>query len=465
MSSACKIAYETTIVNCNLKFLLSAQGKCCRILGKILRKKDRLCEQIRINSELPGSSCAALLLSRIGGGSGANGVVISEILASNSAYPDHTGEYRDFVELFNSGSREADLSGFGLTDSGSVKYRFPADTVLGAGDYLVVWCDSTGSEKAGIAPFSISRDGGETVALLSERGRVVDSVETVPVQRNQSMIPDGNGGWALSDTPTPGYPNTAEGYAAYLASRSAVNWTLQISEFMSSNTLYPAPDGQRYDWIELYNDGGEAVDLGGWSLSDTPDEPKHYFASGEVVPAGGYYVLWCGAGGAGFSLNHEGGETLCLLSPEGELADRIETPALEKNTAFARVSGGWEATAQATPGFANNEEGFEAYLGAMGWADCQVILSEAMAENRGCILDDFGACRCTWAAAGSATTRRTRSSGSSPPARRWRRGRICSSGATSGIPRKTAFITRISPSPATERPSRSPPRWVLRSVR
>ena len=334
---------------------------------------------------------AALLLSRLGSSGAVGNVMISEILASNSAYPDQTGQYRDFVELYNDSSRSIDLSGCGLTDSSSVKYRFPSETTLGPGEYFLIWCDSAGSEKAGIAPFSISRDGGETVALLSSRGHVIDSAEVLPCRRNQSMISDGNGGWTLSDTPTPGYPNTEEGYAAYLASRSAEEWTLHISEFMSSNSLYPAPDGQYYDWIELRNSGSEAVDLGGWSLSDSPDEPKHVFASGETVPAGGYYVVWCGGGGAGFSLSHDGGETLCLLSPDGELADRIDTPAMEKDTSYALISGIWEPTAPATPGFENSENGFEAYLETMGWGDCPVILSEAMAENRGCILDSSGA--------------------------------------------------------------------------
>ena len=135
----------------------------------------------------------AIVLGLLGGSGGTLDVRINELLSSNSAFPDPAGQFRDFVELVNTGSGPADLGGCGLTDGGSVKYRFPAGTVLGPGEYLVVWCDSA-AEDAEAAPFSISKDGGETVALLSARGHVLDSVETIPAARNCSMVPEGRAG-------------------------------------------------------------------------------------------------------------------------------------------------------------------------------------------------------------------------------------------------------------------------------
>ena len=97
-------------------------------------------------------------------------VTISEVLSSNSVCPDPSGEYRDFVELFNGSDTEVDLSGWGLSDDVRVvKYRFPEGTVLPAGAYLVVWCDSTAPADAGLAPFSLAREGGETLTLSGGR--------------------------------------------------------------------------------------------------------------------------------------------------------------------------------------------------------------------------------------------------------------------------------------------------------
>ena len=46
-----------------------------------------------------------------------------------------------------------------------------------------------------------------------------------------------------------------------------------ITEFMASNTRTLADENGDYsDWIELYNAGTNAVNLGGWYLTDTPSD-------------------------------------------------------------------------------------------------------------------------------------------------------------------------------------------------
>ena len=334
----------------------------------------------------------AAVLSRGTASAGGNTVRISEVLASNSAYPAPDGSYPDFIELFNAGRAEVDLSGCGLTDNGRlVKYVFPEGTVLPAGGYLVVWCDSASTNES-YAAFSIAKDGGETLALLNRHGVAIDSAETVPAVRNQSMVRDGDG-FVLSDCATPGFENSERGYAAYLASRDDAAEPVHLSEFMSSNSLYPTPDGLFSDWIELFNGGSADVDLCGYSLSDTEEEPKFTFAEHTVLPAGDYLLLLCGDGGLGFSLASAGGEVLCFLSPEGKVIDRVETPALEKDTSYAWIDGAWTLSAPATPGFENSEAGYAQYLSSLGLDECTVVFTEVMAENRSCITDaegDFG---------------------------------------------------------------------------
>ena len=119
----------------------------------------------------------AFLSRRAAAGSGLR---ISEVLASNSVCPAPDGSFPDFIELYNGGGGEADLSGCGLTDSSRVvKYVFPEGTVLPAGGYLVVWCDAHADAESGFAAFSVSRDGGETLSLRSRRGAAIDSAVTV----------------------------------------------------------------------------------------------------------------------------------------------------------------------------------------------------------------------------------------------------------------------------------------------
>ncbi|MDB6151854.1 MAG: hypothetical protein JWL90_307, partial [Chthoniobacteraceae bacterium] len=70
-------------------------------------------------------------------------VVINEICADNHSIVSNGGSYPDYVELFNSGSTDVDLSGFGLTDDPLLpgKFIFPNGTTLAVGAYMLVWCD------------------------------------------------------------------------------------------------------------------------------------------------------------------------------------------------------------------------------------------------------------------------------------------------------------------------------------
>ncbi len=211
-------------------------------------------------------------------------VYISEVLASNSAYPDYNGNCHDYVELHNSADGAVDISGFHLTDDDkNVKYTFPEGSYLQADEYLVVWCETDGKDTAN---FSISKSGGETIYLMNRKNVIVDSVVTIPTKKNFPMVQDSGSVWTLSSYATPGFPNTQEGYDAYLASRVASGFPVVISEILSSNESYPSPDGNPYDFIELYNPTKNDVDLSGCRISDDPENMKDAIPGGTVMAPG-----------------------------------------------------------------------------------------------------------------------------------------------------------------------------------
>lgn len=72
-------------------------------------------------------------------------VVINEVQSSNSStFRDENGEYPDWVELYNDGQEEVDLSGWGLSDKATkpFKWTFPEGTAIEGGGYLCVFADS-----------------------------------------------------------------------------------------------------------------------------------------------------------------------------------------------------------------------------------------------------------------------------------------------------------------------------------
>lgn len=110
-------------------------------------------------------------------------VVISEVMATNATtIADPQGHYDDWIELRNTGSEPADLSGAYLTDNPTVprKWTFPQGTVIAPGGYLLVWADEDGKDSPGLhASFKLSKKG-ETLLLLDadeRQNRVLDSLE------------------------------------------------------------------------------------------------------------------------------------------------------------------------------------------------------------------------------------------------------------------------------------------------
>ena len=72
-------------------------------------------------------------------------LVINELVASNSLLVDDPDfeQSSDVVELHNAGAAALDLSGWHLTDNfnDTTKWTFPDGVTIGAGDFLLVWCD------------------------------------------------------------------------------------------------------------------------------------------------------------------------------------------------------------------------------------------------------------------------------------------------------------------------------------
>jgi hypothetical protein len=75
----------------------------------------------------------------------------------------------------------------------------------------------------------------------------------------------------------------------------ACSQEIVINEFLASNrSAVSDPDFGAYpDWIELYNTGNQAVDLGGWFLTDNlQDTIKWVFPPGIILEPGAFLVIW-----------------------------------------------------------------------------------------------------------------------------------------------------------------------------
>ena len=133
---------------------------------------------------------------------------------------------------------------------------------------------------------------------------------------------------------------------------------LIVNELMAANVGEVLSPAINFDsWIELYNPGDEAVNLGGMYLSDDASNLKRWQMPRDIgsIPAKGYFVVWLGSNDiketqANFKLDCDGG-TIYLSNAQGQLVTSQEYPEAISHTAWARTSDGgdtWGWTANAT---------------------------------------------------------------------------------------------------------------------
>lgn len=293
-------------------------------------------------------------------------VVISEIMTSNKrAVTDETGSRPDWVELYNKGKTDADLSGWMLADSLSAgkAFVFPEGTVLPAGACAVIYCARYYDAQPGgpyHAPFRLSAQG-DALLLYDANGSVMESVNIPALGADQVYArANSTGAFAVSSDCTPGMPNTPENIASrknLAAAGPMANPPAVISELMADNrkTLTDA-SGNAPDWIEIQNVSNGELNLVGWALSDDPEDPGKFrfpqriLNPGEVllVYASGQSVGAAGELHAPFRLNAEG-ETVTLYAPDGQIADRVSFELLKPDQALTRTGNG-TANEPATPG-------------------------------------------------------------------------------------------------------------------
>lgn len=78
-----------------------------------------------------------------------------------------------------------------------------------------------------------------------------------------------------------------------LGLRMSAEATVRINEFMSSNGASIADeDGDREDWIELFNYGTEPVNMAGWGLTDDREDPFQWVFPDALIKPGQFLLVY-----------------------------------------------------------------------------------------------------------------------------------------------------------------------------
>lgn len=242
-------------------------------------------------------------------------LVISEIVASNVAGAlDEMGEHEDWVEIHNPGASAVDLGGMYLTDDfgTSDKWEIPAGQTIAAGGWIVFWADEQVAQGPLHAAIKLSASG-EEVAICTARdlGNVrIHGFKFGPVAADVAVgyKPDFSGGNPAGLSAQPEYLATPTPAASN--NSSALYSAVCINEFHTTSL-----GGGVDDWVELYNRGATAVDLGGFYLSDNrTSNLKYQIPAGTILGAGQHYSVDEVTLGFGFS---SAGEVVVLTAADG----------------------------------------------------------------------------------------------------------------------------------------------------
>lgn len=242
----------------------------------------------------------------------------------------------EWVELYNAGDGEADLTGWILEwyksdpENPSGDIVLPVGTVLPAGEFLVIGGEDCAPSPDVIADLDLGNGSdGDGIHLrdAEEPPALEDALVYCPP--NEDEIPDDSGGPAESLAPEPEHGDSLarcdpdgddalhDGHDTDLSGDDFVLCLLEGGTPGETNAdCCPAPceladdvvivinealvnpDGSDADreWVELYNAGPGPVDLSGWTLEwykSVPDSPS---GSAEIPPdtvvdAGDFLVL------------------------------------------------------------------------------------------------------------------------------------------------------------------------------
>lgn len=219
-------------------------------------------------------------------------VRISEMMYKNHAtLQDADGEFSDWFELENTTSRVVRLKGWSVSD-GKTVWDFPADATIPRGGVRVVFASRKDTTVSGELHTSFAIGEGETLYLIAPGGTIADRAACDPELPADHVLRRENGGeltesvWA-----TPGYPNTAAGYAAFCESRKTES-PLVIYEAAVYNDTF-ALKGEYYDWVEIKNVSKESVKLSDYCLSDDRRELEKWSLPNRTLAKGQSILIYC----------------------------------------------------------------------------------------------------------------------------------------------------------------------------
>ena len=318
-------------------------------------------------------------------------VIITEFLPN----PEGSDGKNEFIEIYNESEEEVNLQGWSLKDKlgKAIKFIVSGRIVIKPKEYKVFYSDETGI---------FLNNSGDGIVLRDNKDNLIDETAiSDSALEGLSYSLDGRDGWQWS-SPTPGEENVIgllyardehardeKGEITNVKREGANRRDLLNNKTLNSpvnknsiseeenirsggmrkesydfsdsvliTEVYPNPKGRdnrdgNYEWIELYNDSRNDVNLKGWKIDDVLGKGSSSYVIKEdlIISSGGYTVL--NSKYTKLILNNAGDE-VNVLWPDDTVVDRLEyTNSLEGWSYNLSNKGNWVWSFVVTPGSGN----------------------------------------------------------------------------------------------------------------
>jgi uncharacterized protein YdeI (BOF family) len=293
-------------------------------------------------------------------------IIISEFLIN----PEDSDRDSEFLEIYNQEDKTVDISDWTLEDQvGSVhQYKIPQGVSLEANQYKTFYSDETGITL---------NNAGDGVLLRNSSGVVVSKTPVTTDAKDEiSYAVDENGKWSWTVRVTPKNKNIIEAPQDSKSVKKAEtededlpdlekeieekvkNESFDFSDSVVISEILPDPDGKdnqggAFEWLELFNESEEDVNLKGWILDDVENKGSKAYQIKEdlIIKAKKYLVI--SSKDSKLFFNNPGDE-VNLFWPEGDLVDSVEYQKSKEGFSYSLLArGNWGWSDKPTPGEEN----------------------------------------------------------------------------------------------------------------
>ena len=270
-------------------------------------------------------------------------IIITEFLPSNKGNILFDGKFYGYIEIKNTSSKEINLSNYSVSNdiNRPFQYKLPDVSLKGNETYLIY---TSGEEHDNHTNFVLNKETG--TVILSKNNKIVEQVDYQNLTNGFAYIKEGE--TFHEDTViSPGYDNTTDGVKEFSKTLTMPE-SLVINEVMTSNSKYMIHNGgQAYNWIELYNNSRETIDLKDYYLTTDDNNKTMYQLPDKMLYKGEYFVIMA-SGDTSLSTNYyhhanfklSDVESLYLYNSNGAIVDSMFVANIPINYSYGRANNG-----------------------------------------------------------------------------------------------------------------------------